>query len=298
MTHDQSPEPVHVVGGGLSGSEAAWQIARRGVPVVLHEMRPDRSTAVHKSGQLAELVCSNSFRSDDAKEAPSALLHAEMRRLGSLVMHAADTHKLPAGGALAVDREGFAAAITAAIESRAADRHSPRGDSSSRRRTGTASSSPPARSPRRRLPTRSARSPAKRRSPSSTPSRPSCIATRSTSTITWFQSRYDKAGPARLRRRLHQLSADARAIRSLYRCAARRREDRVPRFRGDALFRRLPADRSDGRARTRDVAPRTDEAVRPDRSAIGRTENPMPWSSCGRTTSSARCSTWSDFRPS
>jgi methylenetetrahydrofolate--tRNA-(uracil-5-)-methyltransferase len=119
MRHAQQPgqiEPVHVIGGGLSGSEAAWQIARRGVPVVLHEMRPNRTTAVHKSGQFAELVCSNSFRSDDATGSAVGLLHAEMRRLGSLVMQAADAHKLPAGGALAVDRDGFAAAITAALE--------------------------------------------------------------------------------------------------------------------------------------------------------------------------------------
>jgi len=109
-------KPVHIVGGGLAGSEAAWQIARRGVPVVLHEMRPVHSTAVHKTGELAELVCSNSFRSDDAEASAIGLLHAEMRRLDSLVMRAADTHKLPAGGALAVDREGFAAAITAALE--------------------------------------------------------------------------------------------------------------------------------------------------------------------------------------
>ena len=108
--------PIHIVGGGLAGSEAAWQIARRGVPVVLHEMRPDRATAAHKTGQLAELVCSNSFRSDDAEASAIGLLHAEMRRLGSLVMQSADAHKLPAGGALAVDRDGFAAAITTALE--------------------------------------------------------------------------------------------------------------------------------------------------------------------------------------
>jgi len=108
--------PIHIVGGGLAGSEAAWQLARRGVPVVLHEMRPERSTAAHKTGQFAELVCSNSFRSDDADASAIGLLHAEMRRLGSLVMRAADTHKLPAGGALAVDRDGFAAAVTAALE--------------------------------------------------------------------------------------------------------------------------------------------------------------------------------------
>jgi methylenetetrahydrofolate--tRNA-(uracil-5-)-methyltransferase len=112
----QSLRPIHVVGGGLAGSEAAWQIARRGVPVVLHEMRPLQSTAVHKTAAFAELVCSNSFRSDDAQGSAIGLLHAEMRRLGSLVMRTADTHKLPAGGALAVDREGFAAAITAALE--------------------------------------------------------------------------------------------------------------------------------------------------------------------------------------
>jgi methylenetetrahydrofolate--tRNA-(uracil-5-)-methyltransferase len=108
--------PVHVIGGGLAGSEAAWQLARRGVPVVLHEMRPTRPTAVHKTEQLAELVCSNSFRSDDAQGSAIGLLHAEMRRLRSLIMHAADANKLPAGSALAVDRDGFAGAITAALE--------------------------------------------------------------------------------------------------------------------------------------------------------------------------------------
>src|SRR5579864_4397183 len=108
--------PIHVIGGGLAGSETAWQIARQGVPVVLHEMRPGRSTPVHKTGQFAELVCSNSFRSDDAQASAIGLLHEEMRRLGSLVMRTADACKLPAGSALAVDRDGFAAAITAAIE--------------------------------------------------------------------------------------------------------------------------------------------------------------------------------------
>ena len=114
MTRRMSP--VHVIGGGLAGSEAAWQLARRGVPVVLHEMRPTRPTAVHKTEQLAELVCSNSFRSDDAQGSAIGLLHAEMRRLRSLIMHAADANKLPAGSALAVDRDGFAGAITAALE--------------------------------------------------------------------------------------------------------------------------------------------------------------------------------------
>ena len=114
MVH--SLRPVHVVGGGLAGSEAAWQLARRGLPAVLHEMRPTRATPVHKTDQFAELVCSNSFRSDDAEGSAIGLLHAEMRRLDSLVLRAADRHKLPAGGALAVDRDGFAGAITAALE--------------------------------------------------------------------------------------------------------------------------------------------------------------------------------------
>src|ERR1700727_3271584 len=105
-----SSRKVHIVGGGLAGSEAAWQLASRGVPVVLHEMRPVRSTAAHKTGQFAELVCSNSFRSDDSDGSAIGLLHAEMRRLNSLVMRAADLHKLPAGSALAVARDGFAAA--------------------------------------------------------------------------------------------------------------------------------------------------------------------------------------------
>ena len=109
-------QPIHIIGGGLAGSEAAWQIARRGVPVTLHEMRPQRGTEAHQTGQLAELVCSNSFRSDDSQSNAVGLLHDEMRRLGSLVMQAADANQVPAGGALAVDREGFAQAVTQSLE--------------------------------------------------------------------------------------------------------------------------------------------------------------------------------------
>src|SRR5512135_137023 len=108
-------KPVHVIGGGLAGSEAAWQLAQAGVPVVLHEMRPLRATAAHKTDGYAELVCSNSFRSDDKDHNAVGLLHAEMRRLGSLIMRAADAHQVPAGGALAVDRDGFSAAVSAAL---------------------------------------------------------------------------------------------------------------------------------------------------------------------------------------
>jgi methylenetetrahydrofolate--tRNA-(uracil-5-)-methyltransferase len=108
-------DAVHVIGGGLAGSEAAWQLAKAGIPVVLHEMRPERQTEAHKTDALAELVCSNSFRSDDWETNAVGLLHQEMRRAGSLIMACADAHKLPAGGALAVDRENFAGAVTEAL---------------------------------------------------------------------------------------------------------------------------------------------------------------------------------------
>jgi len=110
-------EPVHIVGGGLAGSEAAWQVAGSGVDVVLHEMRPVRTTDAHVTDHLAELVCSNSFRSDDWQSNAVGLLHQEMRLAGSLVMTAADRHKVPAGAALAVDRVGFSAAVQEALES-------------------------------------------------------------------------------------------------------------------------------------------------------------------------------------
>jgi methylenetetrahydrofolate--tRNA-(uracil-5-)-methyltransferase len=109
-------DTVHVIGGGLAGSEAAWQIANAGVNVVLHEMRPMRTTEAHRTDSLAELVCSNSFRSDDAANNAVGLLHAELRKLNSLIMHSADANQVPAGGALAVDRDGFAAAVSAALE--------------------------------------------------------------------------------------------------------------------------------------------------------------------------------------
>jgi methylenetetrahydrofolate--tRNA-(uracil-5-)-methyltransferase len=107
---------VHVIGGGLAGSEAAWQLAQAGMAVILHEMRPSRRTEAHQTDALAELVCSNSLRSDDWAANAVGLLHEEMRRAGSLILAAADRHTLPAGGALAVDRDGFAAEVTRALE--------------------------------------------------------------------------------------------------------------------------------------------------------------------------------------
>src|SRR5205823_802250 len=108
-------KPGHVIGGGRAGSEAAWQAARAGVWVVLHEMRPVRGTEAHVGDGLAELVCSNSFRSDDAQRNAVGLLHEEMRQCGSLILRAADAHKVPAGGALAVDRVGFSEAVEVAL---------------------------------------------------------------------------------------------------------------------------------------------------------------------------------------
>jgi len=109
-------KPIHVIGGGLAGSEASWQIAQAGVPVILHEMRPVRGTDAHQTDGLAELVCSNSFRSDDWRFNAVGLLHAEMRRCDSIIMACGDAHQVPAGGALAVDRDGFSAAVTAKLE--------------------------------------------------------------------------------------------------------------------------------------------------------------------------------------
>ena len=109
-------EPVHIIGAGLAGSEAAWQITRMGVPVVLHEMRPQVETFAHKTGDCAEMVCSNSFRSDDDVMNAVGQLHWEMRAAGGLIMEMAGCHRLPAGGALAVDREAFSAAVTAALQ--------------------------------------------------------------------------------------------------------------------------------------------------------------------------------------
>jgi len=109
-------KPIHVIGGGMAGSEAAWQIASAGVPVILHEMRGTRGTDAHQTDKLAELVCSNSFRSDDHTSNAVGVLHEEMRRANGLIISTAKVHQVPAGSALAVDREGFAEAVTAKLE--------------------------------------------------------------------------------------------------------------------------------------------------------------------------------------
>ncbi len=117
MSKSNTPSPIHIIGGGLAGSESAWQIANRGIPVILHEMRGIRGTDAHKTDHLAELVCSNSFRSDDATSNAVGVLHAEMRLANSLIMQCADRNQVPAGGALAVDRDGFSADVTSAVQS-------------------------------------------------------------------------------------------------------------------------------------------------------------------------------------
>ena len=261
-------EPVLVIGGGLAGSEAAWQIARAGVPVVLHEMRPKRATDAHKTATLAELVCSNSFRSDDALHNAVGLLHEEMRCCGSLIMRSGDAHKLPAGGALAVDRDGFAAAVQSALEDEPLvdirrEEVAALPDAATGLAivaTGPLTSPDLAQSIRRatgedELAFFDAIAP---------------IVYRETIDveIAWLQSRYDKAGPGGTRRRLHQLPARPGAISGVRRGAARRRQARLQGLGGlDAVFRGLPADRGHGRARAGYAALRADEAGRADRSA-------------------------------
>ena len=173
--------PIHVIGGGLAGSEAAWQIAGAGVPVVLHEMRPVRMTDAHKTDGLAELVCSNSFRSDDWETNAVGLLHEEMRRAGSLILAAGDRHKLPAGGALAVDRDDFSAEVTERLASASPRQHrARRGRRPAARRLGQRHHRhrpPHLAGPERGRARRHRRSAT---SPSSMPSRRSSIASRST----------------------------------------------------------------------------------------------------------------------
>jgi len=109
-------KPIHIIGGGMAGSEAAWQIAQMGVPAIIHEMRPNVETFAHQTQNLAELVCSNSFRSDDDEANAVGLLHWEMRQAGGLIMAMGDAHSVPAGSALAVDRDAFSEAVTAELE--------------------------------------------------------------------------------------------------------------------------------------------------------------------------------------
>ena len=259
--------PVHVIGGGLAGSEAAWQLARRGVPVVLHEMRPERQTEAHKTDRLAELVCSNSFRSDDALNNAVGLLHEELRRAGSLIMRAADANQVPAGGALAVDREGFSEAITAALCAEPLVTIA----------RGEVVGLPPADWDSVIVATGPLTAPALAEAIRQLTGEdalaffdaiaPIVHFNSIDMDIAWFQSRYDKAGPGGSGADYINCPMDKAAVRRLRRCAALRRAAQAPRLGEGPLFRRLPADRGDGRARPRDAAPRADEAGRADQSA-------------------------------
>ena len=256
--------PIHIIGGGLAGSEAAWQAAELGVPVVLHEMRPNRLTAAHRTSHLAELVCSNSFRSDDASTNAVGILHREMRALGSIVLKNADACQVPAGGALAVDRDGFSLGVEAAIHghpritrrARRDRRPAAGGLGQCHRRYRPAHLALAGRGDR----------PAERRGRAcllrrDRPDRPSSFDRhgRGVDAVALRQGRTGR----RRRGGLRQLSDDPRPVRGVHRRAFGRGEDRISRIRGHALFRRLPADRGDGRARPRNAAPRADEAVRP-----------------------------------
>ncbi len=263
-----SPDPIHVIGGGLAGSEAAWQIAEAGVPVVLHEMRPVRATDAHKTDGLAELVCSNSFRSDDANTNAVGLLHQEMRALGSLVMRMGDAHQVPAGGALAVDRDGFSASITAAlnehplvtIERQEIAGLPPPDWSSVIVATGPLTSPALAKAVlaltgEKELAFFDAIAPIVYRE---------SVDMR----VAWFQSRYDKAGPGGtgadyincpLTREEYEAFIDA--LLAGDKTSFKEWEASTP------VFRRLPADRDHGGTRPGDASARSDEARRPHQSA-------------------------------
>ena len=257
-------------------------------------MRPLRATAAHRTAALAELVCSNSFRSDDKEHNAVGLLHEEMRRLGSLIMRAADANQVPAGGALAVDRDGFAAAVTAALAAHPlieVRREEIGGIAAVR--NGTASSSRPGRSPRRRSPRRSRKLTGEDALAFFDAIAPIVHRDSIDMSVAWLQSRYDKAGPGGsgadyincpLTREQYDAFVDA---------AAGRRQGRVPRMGSATPYFDgcLPIEVMAERGRET-LAPRPDEAVRADQSACAAVSSPMPSSNCVRTTGSARCSTW------
>ena len=284
---------ITIVGGGLAGSEAAWQAASRGVPVTLHEMRPVRPTAVHKTDRLAELVCSNSFRGDKLDNAVG-LLKEEMRRLGSLVMRAAEASRVPAGAALAVDRERFAR------DRHRRDRTVIRSSRSSAKRSTSIPESTRARSGDRR--DRSAdvrRAVGRHRARSSAAS--ICTSTTRSARSCWPRSiDRDEGVPAvavgseppasgvgryDCRRALRRRSAGPACgvddgegdylncpmtrdeYERFYDALIARRVGDGPRLRQGEVLRRLPADRGDGASRRRHAAVRADEAGRPRRSA-------------------------------
>ena len=250
--------PIHVVGGGLAGSECAFQLAERGVAVVLHEMRPGVGTPAHQTGRFAELVCSNSFRSDDPLHA-AGLLKREMEALGSLIIAEARRAAVPAGGALAMDRDRFAAAVTARLAAHPQDRGAPpRGPGDPRRRRGDRHRSADlggdvarlGRSPGQRLPLFLRRHRPHRRGREPRPEQ-ALLA------VALRQGR---------RRRLSQQPARRGSVRRLPRRPGGRRGAPAPRLRARDVLRGVPADRGAGPPRPRHPALRADEAGGADHS--------------------------------
>ena len=259
--------PIHIVGGGLAGSEAAWQIAQAGIPVIMHEMRGVRGTDAHKTDDLAELVCSNSFRSDDATSNAVGVLHAEMRLAGSLIMASADANQVPAGGALAVDREGFAAAVTRAIADHpliSVVREEISG-----------------------LPPKEWGLSIIATGPLTAPSLAQAIQSETGADalaffdaiapivytesidmdICWFQSRYDKVGPGGTGKDYINCPMDEAQYNAFVDALIAGDKTGIKGMGRHALLRRLPADRGHGRARPRNAAPWANEADGPDQCA-------------------------------
>ena len=291
-------DPIHIVGGGLAGSEAAWQAAEMGAHVVLHEMRPETGTFAHQTDGLAELVCSNSFRSDDDENNAVGLLHWEMRAAGGLIIAMADAHALPAGGALAVDREPFSAAITARLEAH------PRITIA----RGEVAGLPPPDWSSVIIATGPLTSPALAEAIRALTDEIRARLLRRHRPHRAFRLDRPRQGlvPVALRQgrdrgrphRLPQLPDGPRPVRGLHRRAARRRQDRVQGLGArHPLFRGLPADRGHGRARPRDPALRPDEADRPHQPPRAADQSPTPSSSSAATTRSARSTTSSASRP-
>ena len=262
-------------------------------------MRPDRMTEAHRTDGLAELVCSNSFRSDDAANNAVGLLHAEMRRLGSLIMRAADANQVPAGGALAVDRDGFSAAVTKALDDHPLieiDRTEiaglpPADWGNVIVATGPLTSAPLADAIRELTDER----------------RAGVLRCHRADRAQGFHRHVGgmvsvalrQGRSRRHRRRLHQLPDEQGAVRRLRRRADRRRKDRLQGLGNQhALFRRLPADRGDGRARPRDAAPRADEAGRAHQSARSDREGLRHRAAAPGQQARHALQSWSASRPS
>ena len=261
------PKPIHVIGGGLAGSEAAWQIARAGLPAVIHEMRPVRGTDAHKTDGLAELVCSNSFRSDDALGNAVGVIHREMRRMGSLVMACADSHQVPAGGALAVDRDGFSEAVTAAIRS----------EPLIELRREAIDGLPPEDWDEVIVATGPLTAPGLGEAIRELTGEDGLAFFDAIAPIVhkdsidfdkaWFQSRYDKVGPGGNGLDYINCPLDRTQYDAFVDALTTARHRFLQGMGGHALLQRLPADRGHGRTRPRDAAARADEARGPDEPA-------------------------------